>query len=89
LVILFELLQNIMRGNSNVGYTSTKFLPDIYSFDFISELISENKETLLDFKLSQYCECILSPGWFPRVWIFCADVSKHCLFHLQMSLKQE
>jgi hypothetical protein len=36
-----------MRGNSNAGYNSPKFLPGIYLFEFISELISENKETLL------------------------------------------
>jgi hypothetical protein len=23
--------------------------------------------------------CILSCGWFPRVWILCADVSEHCV----------
>jgi hypothetical protein len=67
LVISFELLQNTMRGNSNVGYTSSKFLSDIYSLDFIYELISENKKTLLDFKLSQGCEYILSPGSLPSV----------------------
>jgi len=60
LVILFELIQNIIGGSSNMGYASDKFLPGIYSFDFISEPISENKETLLNFKLSQCCECILS-----------------------------
>ena len=43
-------------------YTSAKFLLDIYSSDFISELISETKENLLDFKLSPRCECILSSG---------------------------
>ena len=62
LVISFELLQNITRGNSNISYTSVKFSPFVYSFDFISELISENKENLLDFKLLQCSECILSPG---------------------------
>jgi hypothetical protein len=67
LVISFELLQNITGGNSIAGYNSSKFLPGIYSFDFISELTSENKETLLDFKLPQCCECILSSGRFPSV----------------------
>jgi len=33
---------------------------------------------VLDFKLSPCSECcILSFGWFPGVWILCADVSKH------------
>jgi len=67
LVISFALLQNIMRGTSIAGYNSAKFLPGIYSFDFISEVTSENKEALLDFKLSQCCECILSSGRFPSV----------------------
>jgi hypothetical protein len=32
----------------------------------------------LDFKISPSCECcILSFGWFPGVWILCADVSEH------------
>jgi len=47
LVISFELLQNITRGISNISYTTVKFLPGVYSFDFISELIFENKETLM------------------------------------------
>jgi len=32
----------------------------------------------LDFKLSPCSECcIISFGWFPSVWILCADVSEH------------
>jgi len=26
--------------------------------------------------------CMLSSRLFPVVWILCADVSEHCLFHL-------
>jgi len=26
--------------------------------------------------------CILSCGWFPGVWVFCADVSEHCSFFI-------
>ena len=48
MVISFELLQNITRGNSNISCTSVNFLPGTYSFDFILELISENKKTLVD-----------------------------------------
>jgi len=34
---------------------------------------------ILEFKLSPCYECcILSSGWFPGVWILCADVSEHC-----------
>jgi hypothetical protein len=36
------------------------------------------KTIILDFKLSPFCECcILSYGWFPGIWILCADVSEH------------
>jgi hypothetical protein len=38
---------------------------------------------VLYFKLSSCSECcVLSFGWFTGVWILCADVSEHCLFHL-------
>jgi len=34
--------------------------------------------SILDFKLSLCSECcILSFGWFPGVWILCADISEH------------
>jgi hypothetical protein len=38
----------------------------------------DEKSIFLDFKLSPYSECcILSFGWYPGVWIVCADVSEH------------
>jgi hypothetical protein len=40
-------------------------------------------------KLSSCCECcVLSFAWYPDVWILYADVSEHCLFHLQGSCEQ-
>ena len=43
-----------------------------------SVLISEQKQTILDFKLSPYSECFtISFGLFLDVWILCADVSEH------------
>ena len=39
-------------------------------------------------RLIKFC-CILCFGWFPGVWILCADVSEHCLFHLHRSCEQE
>jgi len=35
-------------------------------------------KVICDFKVSPCCECcILSFGWFPGLWILCADVSEH------------
>jgi hypothetical protein len=41
----------------------------------------------LDFKLSQCCECsIISFGWFPGVWILCADVSNNSVCSIFIGL---
>jgi hypothetical protein len=35
---------------------------------------------LVDFKLSPCSECCIHPfGWFPGLWILCADVSEHTI----------
>jgi len=48
------------------------------------------KDCFLDFKLSLCCECcILSFVRIPGIWIFCANILEHCLFHLLGSFKQE
>ena len=46
---------------------------------------SYNKQLLfiLDFKIPSCCErCILSFGWFPGVWILCAEVSEHTVCYI-------
>ena len=41
-------------------------------------MIDGETKYILDFKLSPCSEChYLSFGWFPGVWILCADVSEH------------
>jgi len=41
-------------------------------------VIEGETKYILDFKLSPSSECCnLSFGWFPGIWILCADVSEH------------
>jgi len=46
---------------------------------------SASHTSLTTWRLRNNKFCILSFGWFPGVWISCADVSEHYLFHLLYS----
>jgi hypothetical protein len=69
------------------------FLCACWKIDFKTDenLMPRNshKTFLLDFKLSPRSECcLLSSGWFPGIWMLCADVSEHSVhLHRQVGVE--
>ena len=54
---------------------------------YVDEVVIRGR-MLQDVKEVVTC-CILSFGWLLSVWILCADVLEHSVFHLHRSCEQE